>query len=238
MLTAISLSDVTVTRSRQAILADISIDLDRGQIIGLIGPSGAGKTTLIRCLVGRQRPSGGKITIFGHPAGSAVLRPKIGYMTQNPAVYNDLSVTENLRYFAIMAGIRRAATAVTRVLATVDLENQADQLVGTLSGGQRQRVSLAVAIIARPELLVLDEPTVGLDPVLREALWVLFGKLATGGTTIIVSSHVMDEASRCGDLILLRDGRVLSHASPAKLCATTGTKSVEAAFLKLVGAKS
>lgn len=220
-------------------LKNINVDLPAGKIIGFIGPSGAGKTTLIRSIVGRQRLSGGSITVNGLPAGSAKLRSQMSYMTQEISVYHDLTVGENLRYFAVMFGLKRkdVGRAVADILRTVDMSQQANQLVDDLSGGQKQRVSLAIALIGYPRLMVLDEPTVGLDPVLREQLWQLFHKLAQDGTTIIISSHVMDEAERCDDLLLIREGEVLAHDSPRKLCEQTGAKSVEQSFLKLVGEK-
>jgi len=218
-------------------LQDLSVRLPKGRIIGCIGPSGAGKTTLIRSIVGRQKLAAGSISIFGIPAGSTQLRSQVSYMTQEASVYNDLTVSENLEYFATMAGIGRGAIApeVTRLLTTVDLLPHKDQMVEKLSGGQKQRVSLAIALIGSPRLMVLDEPTVGLDPVLRVELWGLFRKLAGGGTTLIVSSHVMDEAERCDELLLIRDGRLLAQGSPKQLCRQTGTTSVEHSFLKLIG---
>ena len=218
----------------------VNLDLPTGKIIGFIGPSGAGKTTLIRSIVGRQSISEGGIEIFGEPAGSSKLRPQISYMTQEVSVYADLSVKQNLQYFAKMFGLpnSKIKTVIADILKVTDMEPQANQIANKLSGGQKQRVSLAVSLIGQPKLMVLDEPTVGLDPVLRDQIWSLFRKLAAGGTTIIVTSHVMDEASRCDDLILIREGQVLAHDSPAQLCHKNGVKSVEEAFLKLVGEKS
>jgi len=220
-------------------LKAISVDLSPGKITGFIGPSGAGKTTLIRSIVGRQRLSGGSILIGDLPAGSAKLRSQVTYMTQEASVYSDLTVSENVTYFATMSGVSRKEirSVTTNILKTVDMSEHGNQLVGKLSGGQKQRVSLAVALIGDPKLMVLDEPTVGLDPVLREQLWQLFHELAAKGTTLIISSHVMDEAERCDDLLLIRNGELLAHGSPKQLCEQTGSRSVEQSFLKLVGVK-
>ena len=217
-------------------LQDVTVTLPAQKIIGFIGPSGAGKTTLIRSIVGRQKLQAGTITIFDMPAGTKEVRQHSSYMTQEVSVYSDLTVQENLKYFATMVGIPRVRrkAEVSRVLAIVDLENHAHQLVQKLSGGQKQRVSLAIALIGKPKLMVLDEPTVGLDPVLREELWRLFRRLTTEGTTLIVSSHVMDEAERCDELLLIRRGEILAHGSPKALCKQTGTQTIEQTFLKLV----
>ena len=215
----------------------ISAEIPRGRVVGIIGPSGAGKTTFIRSIVGRQRISGGYLKVLGIKAGSAELRHQVSYMTQELSVYADLTVKENLSYFARMVGVAKSETKseVNRLLKTVDLGSQADTLVMNLSGGQKQRVSLAIAMIGDPVLLVLDEPTVGLDPVLRDSLWELFRQLAEAGRTLIISSHVMDEAERCDQLLLLRDAEVLAQGSPRDLRNRTGTNTVEQAFLKLVG---
>lgn len=220
-------------------LDNISVSLPLGKVVGFIGPSGAGKTTLIRAIVGRQHLDNGSITIFDSPAGSAKLRSQMSYMTQEVSIYSDLTVYENLRYFATMFGIARGNVKehIADLLGRVDLTQQKNQLASNLSGGQKQRVSLAIALIGYPKLMVLDEPTVGLDPVLREQLWTLFHQLARAGTTLIISSHVMDEAERCDDLLLVRGGKMLAHGSPRDLCAQTGTKSVEQSFLQLVGVK-
>lgn len=233
---AIQLKNVSVSLHGTAVLRDISVKIGAGQITGCIGPSGAGKTTLVRTIVGRQRAASGSIDVLGQPAGGANLRGRFGYMTQTTAIYNDLTVRQNLYYFATIAGTprRTLGSSVDDLLATVDLKPQADQLGGQLSGGQRQRVSLAIALIGYPPLLVLDEPTVGLDPVLREQLWQLFRRLAGDGTTILLTSHAMDEAERCDDLLLVRDGRLLAHDAPAALCRRTGSHTVEQSFLKLV----
>ncbi len=214
----------------------VDLELPEGRLIGFIGPSGAGKTTLARAIVGRQKVAGGSVSVFGQPAGSAGLRPRVGYMTQSVSVYGDLTVRQNITYFATMFGIRRTDVErrVTEILDIIDMRPQSGRLVSRLSGGQQRRVSLAIALIGKPELMVLDEPTVGLDPVLREQIWELFHHLTKQGTTLIITSHVMDEAERCDDLVLIRDGRILAHEPPKALCAKTGSDTVEQSFLKLV----
>lgn len=213
-------------------LKDVDVDLPAGRVIGFIGPSGAGKTTLIRSIVGRQSISQGTIDVIGTPAGSAKLRGEIGYMPQEAAVYSDLTVRQNLRYFAKIRG-KNKADAET-VIKETHLSKQAGQLVSTLSGGQKSRVSLAIALLGKPKLLVLDEPTVGVDPVLRQQLWELFRKLTGQGSTLIVSSHVMDEAGRCDQLLLIRDGTLLAYGTPGELKQRTGARTVEDSFLALV----
>lgn len=221
-------------------LDHVSATLPHGRIVGFIGPSGAGKTTLMRAIVGRKRIVQGKIHVLDSPAGSPSLRTKVSYMTQDISVYGDLTVRENLRYFAIMLGMRRRdiATHIDEIIDIVDMKSHQKQLVRNLSGGQKQRVSLAVALLGFPPLLVLDEPTVGLDPVLRDELWKLFRRLADDGHMLVVSSHVMDEAERCDELLLIRDGHILAQGSPDELRTRTHTTSVEASFLKLVGESS
>jgi ABC-2 type transport system ATP-binding protein len=221
-----------VSRGGAEVLHGLTFQVPRGQVTGLLGPSGCGKTTLMRAIVGVQIVSGGQVTVLGEPAGSPALRRRIGYSTQNPAVYRDLSVRENLRYFA--AVLNAPKSDVDRVLEEVGLSAAADQLGGTLSGGQLNRASLAVALLGSPELVVLDEPTVGLDPVLRQELWQLFQRLAARGVTLIVSSHVMDEAARCQRLIVMREGEILADDSPDGLRGHTRTTDLEQAFLRLI----
>ncbi|GAA1013819.1 multidrug ABC transporter ATP-binding protein [Acrocarpospora pleiomorpha] len=229
---AISVRDLRVTRGGKEVLHRVSFEVPRGQVTGLLGPSGCGKTTLIRSIVGVQVVAGGEVTVLGEPAGSPNLRRTIGYSTQNPAIYRDLSVQENLRYFAAVLGAPRSD--VDRVLDEVGLTEQRRQLGGTLSGGQLSRASLAVSLLGSPELLLLDEPTVGLDPVLRKELWTLFQGLADRGVTLVVSSHVMDEAARCQRLLILRDGEILADDSPEALRDRTRTTDLEQAFLRLI----
>lgn len=228
----INAKDLAVQIDKHQILDGLSFEIKPGTITGLIGPSGSGKTTLMRSIVGVQKISGGSLDVLGLPAGDKTLRRKIGYVTQNAAVYEDLTVVQNLRYFAVLA--RADKNQINEIIAAVQLEKQRDQLVGSLSGGQRARVSLAVALMGNPELLVLDEPTVGLDPLLRKQLWELFDSLAASGKTLLISSHVMDEADRCSELLLLRGGKLLWNDSRPKLLEKTKTSSVGEAFLKIV----
>ena len=229
----VSVRDLVVVRGDREVLHGLDLDLGREQgVVGLLGPSGCGKTTLMRCLVGVQRVASGTVTVFGEPAGSKPLRHRIGYVTQDASVYDDLSVLENLEFFARVLGLDR--TEVHRVVDTVDLTSHAGQVVGSLSGGQRSRASLAVALLGSPDLLVLDEPTVGLDPVLREELWGVFHRIAESGSVVLVSSHVMDEADRCDRLLLMRDGEIIADGSPADVRDRTGTADIEHAFLALV----
>lgn len=223
---------VSVQKGGSQILGGMTFSLRRGSVTGLIGPSGSGKTTLMRCLVGVQALSDGELKVLGRPAGHKDLRRRIGYVTQKPAVYDDLTVWQNLRYFATIVGV--GAEDVRRVIGEVHLEKQRDQVVGSLSGGQQARVSLAVALLGNPELLVFDEPTVGLDPVLREELWTLFAELAKSGRTLLISSHVMDEAEHCDDLLLLRDGVLLWKSSRVDLLKETKTHNVGAAFMAMI----
>lgn len=213
-------------------LHGIDATVGAGSLTGLLGPSGSGKTTLLRCLVGVQIVAAGRVEVLGMPAGDPALRSRVGYVTQSPSVYPDLTVSENLRYFAAIIGA--PAADVARVVADVGLTPHQGSVVGTLSGGERARVSLATALMGHPELLVLDEPTVGLDPVLRRDLWQLFAELARSGVTLLISSHVMDEAQHCERLLLLRDGSVLAAGSPEEFRRRTGAVDLEEVFLRLI----
>ena len=228
----IEVHDLLVVRSGRDVLRHLSFVVPAGQVTGLLGPSGCGKSTLMRAIVGVQKVASGEVRVLGQPAGSEELRRTVGYVTQAASVYADLTVRENLRFFA--AVLRAPDHDVERVLEQVDLREHAEDVVGRLSGGQRSRVSLAVALLGTPLVLVLDEPTVGLDPVLRRDLWALFHRLADAGSTLLVSSHVMDEAERCERLLLMREGRILADDSPSALLARTGAVDIENAFLDLV----
>lgn len=221
-----------VVRGGREVIGSLTTTVERGVVTGLLGPSGCGKTTLMRSIVGVQVVAGGTVTVLGRPAGSAALRRRVGYVTQDPSIYADLTVRENLAFFATVLGVEH--DRVGAVIETVGLADAADSLVGQLSGGQTSRVSLAVALLGEPEVLVLDEPTVGLDPVLRIQLWDTFAQLAERGAAIIVSSHVMDEAARCDRLMLMRDGALIADDEPDALMARTGTPDIESAFLAIV----
>ncbi|MGW1801064.1 ABC transporter ATP-binding protein [Streptomyces sp. NPDC001984] len=237
---AVRAAALTVVRGPRTVLRGLDFSIPRGQITGLLGPSGCGKSTLMRSIVGTQAKVTGTLEVLGRPAGHPALRTRIGYVTQAPSVYDDLTVRQNLDYFAAILDPGRAAAErrradVTRAIDDVALTSHADALAGNLSGGQRSRVSLAVALLGAPELLVLDEPTVGLDPVLRRDLWNLFHDIAASrGATLLISSHVMDEAERCHRLLLMREGEILADDTPEALRTRTGSETVEAAFLHLV----
>jgi ABC-2 type transport system ATP-binding protein len=239
---AIHVEDLRVVRGGNEVLHGITLTVPRGSVTGLLGPSGCGKTTLMRAIVGVQLVAGGRVEVLGQPAGSPALRTRVarharervGYVTQAPSVYGDLTVLENLRYFAAI--VQADHERVAEVLAAVGLAGREGQLTSSLSGGQRARVSLASALLGRPELLVLDEPTVGLDPVLRAELWRMFHALADDDTTLLVSSHVMDEAAECDRLLLMRDGALLAQATPQELRERTGEEDLGRAFLAMIEA--
>jgi ABC-2 type transport system ATP-binding protein len=229
---AIEVDDLRVVRGGREVLPGISLQVERGSVTGLLGPSGTGKTTLIRAIVGVQIVESGAVRVLGEAAGTPGLRHRMAYVTQAPSVYGDLSVRENLHYFRAVLRARRER--VDEVIESVHLGDHADRVVGNLSGGQRARVSLATALLGEPELLVLDEPTVGQDPVLRTEFWEMFRELAGRGATLLVSSHVMDEAVHCDQLLLMRDGRLLVADSPGEVMRRTGTDNMEDAFLRLI----
>lgn len=227
----ISVRELRVSRGGRLVLPGISLEVTGGMVTGLLGPSGSGKTTLMRSIVGVQVVEGGEVVVLGEPAGSPANRVRVGYVTQDPSVYGDLTVRENLRYFARILEV--PDERVDEAIGTVGLGEHSDQVVRTLSGGERSRVSLASALLGHPQVLVLDEPTVGLDPVLRRDLWQTFHGLAERGATLLVSSHVMDEADRCDELLLMRDGRFVATGSPDALRRATGAADLEQAFLAL-----
>src|SRR6476659_2173882 len=230
--TVVDVHDLVVQRGSVRAIDSISFTTRPGEVTGLLGPSGCGKSTLMRAVVGVQVVESGVVEVLGLPAGDRRLRDRVGYVTQAPSVYDDLTVTENLVFFGRVLGVPR--TEVDRCVEAVDLGPRRDQVVSRLSGGERSRASLAVALLGSPELLVLDEPTVGLDPVLRRDLWKLFHEIADRGAAVFVSSHVMDEADRCDRLLLMRDGRIIADDTPDRIREKTRTDDIESAFLALV----
>ena len=227
----IDVRDLKVVREGKVILSGITCGVPKGRIVGLIGPSGSGKTTMMRSIIGAQKFKSGTVTVLDEPAGSSKLRHQLGYMAQSPSVYSNLTIIENLRYFSSLLGVPK--NEADRVIDVVELTPQRKQLVSTLSGGQLTRVSLAVALLGTPPLLVLDEPTVGLDPLLRQKLWGLFERLAGAGSTLLVSSHMMEEASHCGELLLLRNGQLIAQGTTMSLLQQSKTNSLEEAFIAL-----
>ncbi len=229
---SVDIRDLVVDRGHREVLHGISAHLPAGEITGILGPSGSGKTTLLRAVVGVQLVRSGSVMVLGVPAGAPELRHRVGYVAQSPSVYPDLTVTENVRFFAALQG--HGPEAADRAMAAAGLDGVRRQLTADLSGGQLSRTSLACAMVGDPQVLVLDEPTVGQDPVLREELWSWFRSLAEQGRTLLVSSHVMDEANRCDRLLLVRDGSVLAHDTPAAVKASAGTEDLDEAFLRLI----
>lgn len=232
LLDAITIRDLNVRRGNKPVLHNVSLTVPRGSITGLLGPSGCGKTTLMRSIVGTQIVESGSISVLGKPGGSAGLRSRVGYVTQAPSIYSDITVHDNVSYFGALYG--KSGSSIQDAIDSVGLTKQAGQRGDTLSGGQLTRASLACALVAEPELLVLDEPTVGLDPVLRVDLWERFAEIAAKGSTLLVSSHVMDEAEHCSELLLMRDGHLLAQLAPDELRQRTGETSLENAFLALI----
>jgi ABC-2 type transport system ATP-binding protein len=229
---AIELERLRIVRGGNTVIDDVTVSVSEGIITGLLGPSGCGKTTLMRTVVGNQKITAGSATVFGHAAGAKSLRRRIGYVTQSPSIYRDLTTVENVRYFAALYGI--GVQRVHEVVEAVGLTGQKTELAGNLSGGQQGRVSLACALVCDPDLLILDEPTVGLDPLLRVELWEQFVDLADRGKTLLISSHAMDEARQCAELILMRDGAILAHAEPEAILRQTNCLDLESAFVALV----
>ena len=229
---AIRIDGLRIQRGAKLVIPGLDVDIPAGRITGLLGPSGSGKTTLLRAIVGVQRVLDGSVSVLGAEAGSAPLRRRVGYMTQAPSVYQDLTAGQNLRFFASVLGVGEAE--IRSALATVGMEGEHDRLVSDMSGGQRTRVSLATTLLASPPVVILDEPTVGLDPVLRDDLWNTFGELARAGSTLLVSSHVMDEAERCDWLLLMREGELLAAGTPSELREAAGARDVGEAFIRLI----
>jgi ABC-2 type transport system ATP-binding protein len=226
---AVEIKGLTVRRGGRVVLHGVSATLPAGQVTGVFGPSGSGKSTLIRAIAGVQAHVEGSLRVFGQAPGSSAARRQLGYKTQSASVYEDMTVAENLSYFASLHGAQLGDLA-----ARVGLAGETGRLVRNLSGGQQARVSLAAALVGEPRLLLLDEPTVGLDPLLRRELWQLFSEIAHAGTTMLVSSHVLDEARHCDALLLMREGRILAQCSPRELIERTGTEDMDDAFVRLI----
>jgi len=231
---AVQISGLQVRYGRQTVLTDLSVTLPRGQIIGILGPSGSGKTTLVKAIMGLNRIRKGSISILGHRVPSLAALDAVGYMAQENALYEDLTAMDNLLFFARLCGLTRAEAAkrARQLFDFVGLTGEEKKIVGNYSGGMQRRLSLAVALIGQPPLLLLDEPTVGIDPVLRQKFWREFETLKAQGSTLLATTHVMDEASRCDRLLLLREGRIIANGTVPELLDKTGTNSVEEAFLR------
>ncbi|SFB44061.1 ABC-2 type transport system ATP-binding protein [Cohnella sp. OV330] len=234
---AIKLEGVSRSFGDRTILKEISLRIRRGELFGLLGPSGSGKTTLIKLMTGIDAADGGRITVLDYRVPSLPLLGKIGYMAQSDALYGELTAKENLMFFGAMFELRgaRLAERIADALATVGLSQDAGKLVSRFSGGMKRRLSLAVALLHEPELLILDEPTVGIDPALRVSIWASLLALRERGTTILLTTHVMDEAERCDRIGLIRDGSLTAVGSPADLKANTGAGTIEEAFIRLGG---
>ena len=235
MSSAISITDLTVIRDGNTILHEFNLEIQSGKILGLLGPSGSGKTTIMRSVVGLQRLTVGSISVLGIPAGDKALRSRVSYSTQDASIYRDLTCSENIDYFAALQG--RSTTTTAEVLELVDLSKNRKQLGATLSGGERARLALATALVGKPEILILDEPTTGLDPLLRRDLWSLFHRFSAQGKTLIVSSHMMEEADHCDELVLLREGAILAQGTPSQLRHNAGIDNLESVFISLVEKK-
>jgi ABC-2 type transport system ATP-binding protein len=231
-MSSIEISGLRVRRGDKVVLPDLSLAVEPGSVTALLGPSGCGKTTLMRTIVGVQIVERGEVRVLGRPAGAAELRSRVAYVTQAPSVYSDLTVRENLHFFSRVLGASRES--IDDAIGTVSLGEFEGRVVRDLSGGQRARVSLATALLGDPDVLILDEPTVGLDPVLRQDLWQTFYSLAGDGKTLLVSSHVMDEAVNCQSLAMMREGRLLALAPPQEILERTGADDLTEAFLRLI----
>ena len=237
MTDAITFNTVTKRFGDCVALDQFTLRVPAGELYGLIGPNGAGKSTAIKLMVGLLRVTSGSLTVLGHAPADRSLRAQIGYMPQETALYFDLTIRENLDLFGRLYGLnsRERISRILEVLRFVDLERWANTIVMNLSGGMQHRASLAVALLTKPKLLVLDEPTVGIDPELRASFWQQFAAMRAAGTTILLTTHYLDEAMHCGTVGLVNHGQLVAEGSPNKLMRQSQTKTLEAAFLKLAG---
>lgn len=233
METIINLTDVTKAFGKTTVIQKTHLTINEGEIFGMLGPSGAGKTTLVKMIAGIERQSGGEMTLFDQKMPSAAPIKRIGYMAQTDGLYHDLTGEENLRFFAAMYHLKgkKRQERIAHVLGLVDLTEHKAKLVRNYSGGMKRRLSLAVSLLHEPDLIVLDEPTVGIDPVLRQSIWGELYKLKEKGMTILVTTHVMDEAEKCDRLAMMRDGSIIAVGTPTDLKKETGTETIEEAFL-------
>lgn len=234
----VSIQHVSKRFGKHEVLQDIQLEIVKGEIFGLLGPSGAGKTTLVKQLAGLDKPTSGEIYLFQEKMPLLKLISRIGYMAQSDALYEELSAEENLQFFSKLYGLKKGERAqrIKEVMEVVELSNDLTKLVSNYSGGMKRRLSLAIALLHKPELLILDEPTVGIDPVLRKSIWEAFYDLKAKGDTLIVTTHVMDEAEKCDRLGLIRDGRLIAVGTPDELKEQTNSSTIEEAFLVFGGA--
>lgn len=237
--TCISIKNVNKSFGKKQVLFDINLNVPNFEILGLLGPSGSGKTTLVKMIAGVDMPSSGEIHVLNVKMPKLSMMYSIGYMAQSDALYNELTAKENLEFFASMYNMSKEKQK-ERIIAVMDLVNLTDHLnkqVKQYSGGMKRRLSLAISLIHQPKVLILDEPTVGIDPVLRKSIWEELYKLAKEGTTIVVTTHVMDEAEKCDSLGMIRDGHLIAKGSPEELKKATNSKTLEEAFLTYGGIK-
>lgn len=229
----IKATDLEIKYDKTTILKNINLNIKKGEIVGFLGPSGSGKTTLVKALIGMKAPTKGEIEVFGVRMPSLEVVAQVGYMAQSDALYDDLTALDNLLFFGELYNLKGKASKERsmELLELVDLQRDANKAVRNFSGGMKRRLSLAISLIHSPELLILDEPTVGIDPVLRKSFWNEFKRIKENGGSIIITTHVMDEAYNCDRLSLIRDGEIIADGSPKEIISSSGTNTIEEAFL-------
>ncbi|MFC0272932.1 ABC transporter ATP-binding protein [Metabacillus herbersteinensis] len=239
MGTKVVINDVSKSFGTKTVLRNISLQISQSEIFGLLGPSGAGKTTLVKCIAGIDEASTGSVTIFGGKMPSLAVMKEIGYMTQSDALYEELTALENLNFFAAIYGLKgtKKKERITSVMRLVNLEKELKQKVGEYSGGMKRRLSLAISLLHEPKIIILDEPTVGIDPVLRQSIWMELERLSKAGTTVIVTTHVMDEAEKCHRLGMIRDGDLIALGTPKELKKNIHAENIEEVFIHYGGVK-